>query len=160
MVYKKYVILHGNAGDNPTMDTDMKMQDEIIKRVRNLSHDQKKEILEILKIWQSGKQREYKRLSTTTNIDVVVGDRVIQTDAMDISAGGVFINVSGQFEVNKHVRVVFSVPGYDKPFKLQGKIVRVEQTGIAIKFEDITPYFKKILDNVIWENERSDDDLL
>jgi len=139
------------------MDTDMKMQDEIIKRVRNLSLDQKKEILEILKVWQSGKQREYKRLNTKTDIDVLVGDRVIQTDAKDISASGIFINVSGQFEINRDVRVVFSVPGYDKPFKLKGRIVRVEQNGIAIKFENITPYFKKILDDVIWENESPDD---
>lgn len=141
------------------MDTDMKIQDEIIKRVHNLSHDQQKEILEILKIWQTGKQRDYKRLRSKTDIDVVVGNRVIQTDTKDISAGGIFINVTGQFETHKRVRVVFSVPGYDKPFKLQGKIVRVEKTGIAIEFEKVTPYFKKILDSVIWENENPDDDL-
>ena len=139
------------------METDMKMLDEIIKRIRNLTHDQQKEILEILKTWQAGKQREHQRLKTKVDIDVVVGDRVIQTDAKDISAGGIFINTSGKFETNKSVRVVFSVPGYDKPFKLQGMIVRVEQNGLAIKFENITPYFKKILDDVIWENKNSDD---
>lgn len=135
----------------------MKMLDEIIKRVRNLTQDQQKEILDTLKTWQAGKQREHQRLKTRVDIDVVVGDRVIQTDAKDISAGGIFINTSGKFETNKSVRVVFSVPGYDKPFKLQGMIVRVEQNGLAIKFENITPYFKKILDDVIWENKNSDD---
>ncbi len=139
------------------METDMKMLDEIIKRVRNITQDQQKEILEILKTWQAGKQRDFQRMETKVVIDVVVGDRVIQTDARDISASGIFINTSGKFETNKSVRVVFSVPGYDKPFKLQGMIVRVEKHGLAIKFENITPYFKKVLDDVIWENKNSDD---
>jgi hypothetical protein len=45
------------------------------------------------------------------------------------------------------------VPGSPKPFKHQGSIARVEETGIAIQFENITPYFKEILDDVIWENK-------
>ena len=143
---------------NQPTDTDMKMLDEIIKRVRNLTDNQQKEILQILKTWQTGKQRECQRLETRADIDVLVGDRIIQTDAKDISASGIYINTSGKFETDRSVRVVFSVPGYDKPFKLQGKIVRVEQNGMAIKFENITPYFKEILDDVIWENKKSNDD--
>ncbi|MFA5906106.1 MAG: PilZ domain-containing protein [Desulfobacula sp.] len=133
----------------------MKLQDEIIKRVRNLTKEQQKEMLEILDTWQSGKQREYQRLSAKSDIDVVVGDRIIKTRTSDISASGLFINVCGKFETRKNVRVVFTVPGYHKPFKLQGSIVRVEENGIAIKFENITPYFKKILDDVIWTNENA-----
>lgn len=139
------------------MKTHTNMLDEIIKRVRNLTDDQQKEILKIIKTWQTGKQRDYQRLNTKTDVDMVVGDRVIQTDTQDISASGIFINASGKFETNKDVRVVFSVPGKDTPFKLQGKIVRVEQNGIAIKFKSITPYFKKILDDVIWENKKSEE---
>lgn len=137
------------------MEADMKLQDEIIKRVRNLTKEQQKEMLEILETWQSGKQREYQRLPAKSDIDVVVGDRIIKTQTSDISASGLFINVCGKFETRKSVRVVFTVPGYNKPFKLQGSIVRVEENGIAIKFENITPYFKKILDDVIWENENA-----
>ncbi|MDM8537725.1 PilZ domain-containing protein [Desulfobacterales bacterium HSG17] len=134
----------------------MKMLDEIIKRVRNLKSEQQEEILEILKTLQSGKQRDYPRLDTNVDIDVVIGDRVIQTDAKDISAGGIYINTSGKFEANKNVRVVFTIPGSDKPFKLEGMIVRVEQNGIAIKFSNITPYFKKMLDDIIWTDKDSD----
>jgi len=134
----------------------MEMLDEIIKRVRNLNPDQQKEILEIMKTWQEGRQRDYPRLETSVNIDVAVGDRVIQTNAKDISAGGIFINTSGKFETNEKVRVVFSVSGVEKPFKLEGMIVRVEQNGMAIKFEKITPYFKKMLDEMIWDNKNPD----
>jgi len=131
---------------------------EIIKRVKNLTPDQQEQILDLLKEWQQGKQREYQRLNTCTGVDVAVDNRVIQTDMRDISASGIFINTAGRFETDERVRVVFTVPGYDKPFKLNGRIVRVEQHGLAIKFEDITPYFKTILDDAIWKNrDRSED---
>ena len=139
------------------MEADMKMLDEIIKRVGNLTEDQQKEILAILRDWQSGKQREYQRSKSQVGIDVVVGDRVIQTDSRDISASGVFIHTSGKFEPNKSVRIVFSVPGSEKPFKLSGLIVRAEESGMAIEFENITPYFKKILDDAIWKTKSEDD---
>jgi hypothetical protein len=142
------------------MDINMKMLDEIIKRVRNLKSEQQEEILEILKTWQSGKERDYPRLDAKVGIDVVIGDRVIQTDAKDISAGGIYINTSGKFEANENVRVVFTIPGIDKPFKLEGMIVRVEQNGMAIKFANITPYFKKMLDDVIWTGKDSDGNFL
>lgn len=134
------------------------MLDEIINRVRNLNQDQQKEILEILKTWQVGKQREYQRLKAKSDIDVVVGNRVIQTDTSDISASGIYINTERKFETNKTVRIVFSIPGIDKSFKLKGMIVRVEKSGIAIEFENITPYFRKILDNIIWESKKQEND--
>ena len=137
----------------------MKIVDKIINRVRNLDDDQQKEILEILTTMQSGKLRYHPRLDTKVDVDVAVGNRVIQTDSKDISAGGVFINTatSDAYKISEDVRVVFSAPGYDKPFKLSGSIVRVEKGGLAIKFENISPYFKKILDDVIWENDNNID---
>ena len=137
------------------------MLDEIIKRVRNLTQDQQRKTLEFLKTLQTGKQREYQRLKAKSNIDVVIGDRIIQTDTSDISASGIYINAAGKFETNKEVRIVFTIPGIDKSFKLKGIIVRVEESGIAIHFENITPYFKEILDTIIWEkNNSTGDDFL
>ncbi len=142
---------------NPMTDGDMKLQDEIIKRVRNLTDRQQEKILKILTIWQKGKQRECRRLKTNAHADVLLGDKLIQTRTADISASGIYIKACKKFEINKSVRIVFSVPGHNKPFKLQGTIVRVEANGTAIKFENITPYFLKILDDLIWGNDRSDD---
>ena len=135
------------------MGIHMEILEEIIKRVRNLNSYQQEDILEILKSWQTGRQRDYPRLDTKVDIDVAVGDRVVQTDAKDISASGIFINTSGKFKAKEKVRVVFNVPGIDKPFKLGGTIVRVEQNGMAIKFNQSTPDFKQNLNDVIWEDK-------
>ncbi|MCF6249571.1 MAG: PilZ domain-containing protein [Desulfobacula sp.] len=131
----------------------MKILDQIIKRIKNLSFEKQEKLLDILKEWQQGKEREFKRLNRRSEVAVAGTNRVIQTDMRDISGSGVYINTSGKFAMDERVRVVFTVPDFEKPFKLQGKIVRVEQQGMAIKFEDITPYFKTILDDAIWKNQ-------
>ena len=71
--------------------------------------------------------RYYKRLE----IDAVVGERVIQSDTRDISAGGMFVNTNANLEPRRTARVVFSIPGYDRPFKLHSKVVRTEDEGVA-----------------------------
>ena len=131
------------------------MLDEIIQRIHNLTRVQQKEILELLRTWQIGSQRDYQRLKTATDIDVVTRTRVIQSNARDISASGIFVRVKGRFDPGENVRLVFSIPGYDKPFKLEGQIVRVEEEGVAIRFEKVSPYFKKMLNDLIWTNKEA-----
>ncbi len=130
----------------------MNMTDEIIKRVNNLTLDQQKKVLENLHSLQQGKKRKSQRLKAKSDIDVVIGERVIQTDTRDISASGVYVNATGKFDMGTIVRLLFLVPGHNTPFKLQGEITRTEKNGMAIKFENITPYFNKILDDAIWKN--------
>lgn len=138
----------------------MNTVDEIIKRVDNLSSEQQNKMLSILKSWDSESHREYQRLSTQINIDVAIGNRVIQSSAENVSASGIYLRTSGKFSPDEKVRVVFTVPGMDKPFKLEGKVVRVEREGLAIQFEKITPYFKKMLDAVIWDKKPVNDEIL
>lgn len=127
----------------------MDMLNEIIQRVENLTPEQQEKILSILKEWQKDKKREFQRLKLKSDVDVANDRRVIQTHMRDVSASGIYINTSGRFDLDETVKVVFTIPGYEKPFKLKGKIVRVEEHGLAITFAEITPYFKAILDEAI-----------
>lgn len=138
----------------------MNTVDEITKRVDNLSTEQQNKMLSILKSWESESHREYQRLSAQINIDVAIGNRVIQSSTENVSASGIFLRTSGKFSQDEKVRVVFSVSGSDKPFKLEGKVVRVEKEGLAIQFEKITPYFKKMLDAVIWNKNQMNEEFL
>lgn len=131
------------------------MLNEIIKRIRNLTHEQQKEVMEYLESMQQAGQRGYTRLSTKLKIDAVVdNDKLILSNTRDISASGVYINTGGvEFETGKSVRVVFSIPRHDTPFKLHGKITRIDKDGIAIRFDKVSPYFVKTLDGAIWKDE-------
>ena len=129
------------------------MIDEIIKRVHNLTPEQQKNVLEYLKSIQASGQRGYPRRGTRIDIDAVVGDKLIKSDTYDISASGMFINTEWKFDLDTGIRVVFLLPGQNRPFKLQGRITRVEQSGVAIQFEEVSPYFQKILDGVVWKKK-------
>ena len=123
----------------------MKISDEIIVRAHNLTLDQQKDLLNHLKEVQKGDHREYLRLPDKINIDAVVDGKVIQSNTRDISACGVYINTAGKFEIDKEAIVVFAIPNHDSTFKLKGTVVRVEEDGIAIKFEKMSPYSKKMI---------------
>ncbi len=127
----------------------MNIINEINKRVGQLTPEQQEEMLSILKEWQQEKKRAFKRVRNASQVDVASDKKLVQSDMRDISACGIYINTHRNFELEEKVRVVFTIPGYEKPFKLTGEIVRVEDHCIAIRFEEITPYFKKILDEAI-----------
>jgi len=46
-----------------------------------------------------------------------------------INATGVYIKGARKIKPDNEARVIFAIPGNDGPFKLQGKIVRTDQTG-------------------------------
>ncbi len=121
--------------------------------MHQLTLDQQKQVLQKLQSLQEGEKRRYQRLSTDVDVDAVVGDRLIQSNTRDLSASGVYIRTTEKFETEKGARVVFAIPSHDTPFKIEGKIARTEQHGIAIKFEDRNPYFNRILDDAIWKTK-------
>ena len=127
--------------------------DEIIKRIHNLTQEQQKGVMEYLDSIQQGQERGYSRLSARLKIDAVVDDdKLIQSDIRDISASGVFINTGLKFDIGKSARVVVSIPGQEKPFKLHGEITRIEEGGMGIRFKKVSPYFQKVLDDAIWKD--------
>lgn len=124
--------------------------EEICKRVKDLPDNLQDELLKIIRSWQAGKQREYQRQDTVMDIDVLIGDTVLQTNMKNISASGVFIKTAKPIDVKKDVKVVFSLAGSEKPFKLEGVVVRSDKNGMAVQFTKVSPYFKCILDDAIW----------
>ncbi len=131
----------------------MRMLDEIIDGVQNLTYDQQKKIWMDLQSLQEGEKRRYQRRMINTHIDAVVGDRVIQSDIRDISGSGVYIRTTQKLEPGKGAQVVFMIPNHKTPLKLKGKLIRTEPSGIAIKFEGQNPYLNRILDDVIWQTK-------
>ncbi len=46
-------------------------------------------------------------------------------------------------------RVVFSIPGQARPFKLHSKIVRTEKEGAGVQFDEMAAYSRQTLDEVL-----------
>ncbi len=130
--------------------------DIITEKARGLTKQQQEDVLNYIQSLYD--PREYARFSQTIEIDAVVGNRVIQSDTRDISAGGVFVNTNATLEPCSAARIVFSIPGQDRPFKLHGKIVRTEKEGAGVQFDEMAAYSRQTLDEVL--SGRGDGDWL
>ncbi len=131
----------------------MPIRDKILKLIDSLPDERLSELEEILNTWLQDQKRQHARRTVSKQVDMVIQDqaRVHQRELKNISAGGVFINIKGKFEPGSEARLVFSLSESEKPLKLTGHIVRFEDAGIAIQFDNNTPYFQAFLDEQIWK---------
>nr|WP_320191275.1 PilZ domain-containing protein [uncultured Desulfobacter sp.] len=95
--------------------------------------------------------RKFKRKKVTFEIDVLVEGRLIKTNTKDISASGILVQTKKNIEKYKKAKMVFSIPGIEKPFKLEGRVVRSTGSNIAIEFDEKSPEFQFSLNNKIWQ---------
>jgi Tfp pilus assembly protein PilZ len=68
---------------------------------------------------------------------------------MDISAGGMYVESYESFSMNQSVSICFSVVDDQLALKLKGRVIRLEQGGIGIKYESLTNYQIEIMKNMI-----------
>nr|WP_319495078.1 PilZ domain-containing protein [uncultured Desulfobacter sp.] len=99
--------------------------------------------------------RRFKRKMVPLEIDVLVEGRLIKTNMKDISASGVLVKAKENIEKNKKAKMVFSIPGMEKPLKLKGRVVRSTKNGIAIEFDDKSQEFRSFLNHKIWPPEHN-----
>ena len=93
--------------------------------------------------------REYPRVPCNFTLDLAADGRAINCFAMDISAGGIFIESCESFTMGQAVSICFSIDDKSLPLKLNGRVVRLEHGGIGIKYESLTRYQLEILKDLI-----------
>jgi Tfp pilus assembly protein PilZ len=81
--------------------------------------------------------RKRKREPFFMVVNYSVEDRLYTSHILDISAGGVFIETRIPFTAGQEVSLTFPLPDYQKHIKIIGKIVRVTQQGIGVKFKTV-----------------------
>lgn len=121
--------------------------DEIMSEVRSLNEDLQKDILAHIRHIKDS--RSYPRVKKPIEVDVLIGDRVIQSTAGNLSAAGVLIKSRMNPDLGVPAKVVFSLPGQARPFKLTGTVVRTDSGGIGLYFSEMTPYARKHLDTLL-----------
>ena len=121
--------------------------DEIMSQVRSLTQDLQRDVLGY--ILNLKEPRSYPRLARSIEMDVSIDDKVIQTNAENLSAAGVLIKSRMKPELGIPAKIVFSLPGQARPFKLAGTVVRTDSGGIGIHFSEMTPYARDHLNNLL-----------
>jgi hypothetical protein len=76
--------------------------------------------------------REFPRVPCNITLDLAANGRAINCSAMDISAGGMYVESCESFTMNQPVSICFSVADDQLALKLKGRVIRLEQGGIGI----------------------------
>jgi Tfp pilus assembly protein PilZ len=96
-----------------------------------MSDEEMWQLLKELEERQNKKQRKYSQKGFLTIIDYNVDNRYYNDFIQDISGSGVFIKTSQTFSVGQTILVTFMYPNNQKPFKINGEIIRIHEDGIC-----------------------------
>ena len=107
----------------------------IFDMVSRMSDEELLELSKELKERQYIERRKYNRIDFFTIIDYSAGDQYYRDFIQDMSNSGVFIKTSQKFSTGQIIRMIFMSRDNQKPFKINGEIVRVSPDGIGVKFQ-------------------------
>jgi Tfp pilus assembly protein PilZ len=111
------------------------IRDSIFDMVSRMSDEEMLALSKELKERQYIERRKYDRIDFFTIIDYSAGDQYYRDFIQDMSNSGVFIKTSQKFSTGQMIRMIFMSRDNQKPFKINGEIVRVSPDGIGVKFQ-------------------------
>ena len=107
----------------------------IFEIINSMSDEEMRQLLKEMEARQNKEQRKYSRKDFLTIIDYTVEGRHYRDFIQDISASGVFIKTSQTFSVGQPILMTFMSPDNQKPFRINGAIIRTHEDGIGVKFK-------------------------
>lgn len=121
----------------------------IFEIIDSMPEEETRQLLKDLKAQQIKERRKYSRKDFFRIIDYTVEDRHYRDFIHDISVNGVFIKTSQTFSVGQTIIMTFTSPDYQRPFKINGEIVRVLQDGIGVAFKIESQVQELVLKNFV-----------
>ncbi|GAH16422.1 unnamed protein product [marine sediment metagenome] len=112
----------------------------IFEIINEMSDAEMRQLLKDLENWQKSKfeMRQYPRRSTYVDITYSSDQRRIFEDFVrNISAGGLYIETNLVTELGQKLTMTFSNPDSGDPVKVLGKVIRVDSSGIGVKFNKL-----------------------
>lgn len=110
------------------------VMDRLIETIKKLSDSQQEYLLKAVQNWIKD-NREYPRKTCQTDVIYSDNSRLAQGMIVNISAGGLYLQPDSPFAVGQDVTLSFEHPFAEKQVKVNGKIVRSDQKGIGVKFD-------------------------
>ncbi len=107
----------------------------IFEIINRMSEWEMHELLNYLEKGQLGERRQCDRKDFLRVIDYTVGDHYYRDFIQNISETGLLIKPSQPFSVGQTVSMTFMSPDNQKPFKIDGEIVHMDNDGAGVKFK-------------------------
>jgi hypothetical protein len=107
---------------------------QLVARVKRMPLEKQAQLLNELDEGSGRGLRQHDRKTFFMIVDYVFGDRYYRDFIQDMSDTGVFIKTSQDIPLGKKILMTFMSPDNQKPFKINGEVVRNTAEGVGIKF--------------------------
>lgn len=106
----------------------------LFELITDMTFDEQLAILEELEKKKTRRTRRHKRRETNLTVYYATHDRAYRDTIQNISPTGVFIETQEPFEVGQEILLNFTPSRSADPIKVRGKVVRITDEGIGVKF--------------------------
>ena len=112
--------------------------------ILNLNHEQQTKVMIYVEELLVENKRSSTRKACKIPISYATQNCIFSDYIANISRSGLFIETKKSLNVGEVIMLSFTMHGYDRPFKIEGKIVRSNQQGIGVEFKEIKPYIAEM----------------
>ena len=113
--------------------------------ILKLNQEQQKQLMIYVEELIAENKRISIRKAYKIPISYATQNHIYSDNISDISKSGLFIETNRPFNIGENIMLSFNMHGYDRPFKVKGKIVRSNQQGIGVEFKEVKPYIAEML---------------
>jgi hypothetical protein len=117
--------------------------------IKDMSDEEMRQLLNDLEARQNKERRQCDRKDFLTIIDYNVEGRYYRDFIENISESGLFFRPSHTFSVGQTIQITFMSPDNQKPFKINGEIVRVDTDGVGVRIKIESQVQKAVLKSFV-----------
>ena len=107
--------------------------------------EERRKLMEDLEARQGAQQRQFSRKDYFMSVQSVVNERLYDGFIKNISPAGIFIEIAHEdvksIRVGDPIILTFKHPDSQKPLKITGEVVRMEEGGIGVSFHQLLNTF-------------------
>jgi len=118
---------------------------KLFDAILRLSQEQQTQLLIYVEELIAENKRISIRKAYKIQISYATQNRIYSDNISDISKSGLLVGTNRPLNIGKDIMLSFNMHGYDRPFKVKGKIVRSNQQGIGVKFKEVKSYIAEML---------------
>ncbi|MDF1590643.1 MAG: PilZ domain-containing protein [Desulfobacterales bacterium] len=123
--------------------------DRLCEIIKSLPENEQKALLEDFEKRQFKKIRKNERKECLITVNYAVKGRAYQNYIQDISTEGVFIETRENFSVGDEILLTISYSTEVRPFKIAAEVVRINPTGVGVKFKKLSQVQAEIIKTII-----------
>ncbi len=122
---------------------------KLFKIILELDEEQQLFILAQAEEMLIGDKRSKSRKPCSIIVNYAFNGRAFVNYIKDISQKGLFIETREPVRKGELISMTFSLPGFNKPLKVKGRITHVTPQGAGVEFMELSPYQAEMIGAIV-----------